>query len=753
MFAELRQGVYREVGRVHFRSTIVVANKTTIIGEKFRSAAEAALAYARHLGSAHFAAEDEAASRRAADPAMSKAEAQRLAHAEGLELVLSEVSPTGFKWVRVRPGCAGAPKPFEAHLTIANEEVAHFAKGRRGRLPGCRGESHELGHFRSAPEAALACARVLGPEHFARIAAAELAANAIASGLAAHAIACTDASVESNGNAAVEPGGRTRRSHHKATVMAAYWARRRALEEESSMKVSGQLTGAKRPAAVSPESESPQKRPAAASDPCARKTGDPIKKPGASTQQSGRWLSHAGTPDRPAHVRIGPGFQVDALPEPASSSMAASLNTPSADPVAQQAPVLVRRVEVESDVARGTAAAMTAAAYGPIGPFCFVAPSDCGLGLFARVPLRPGQYIVEYSGPRLPLRLQVRGRYVLQVPGTSTVIDGACENSPFELPPSPAIFANHASIPNARVETWPVERPGPWEVRQRVMLVASEPIAAGREVRINYEGGGESLYWDGQPPPESSHWRMTVVPTPPPSVDIVGPMGPHVGPPSGEPSPQPLEAPLAWEGVRGGDARLHALVPWFSADGRRVNKSAWPLVSTHMPGRSGHECRERWLLIGQGSELARWLQSTATAPVTHVDAAAAMRAANAAAAAAALAAAGNSSDEEGATGRDRCCLRGCRSQLLRCHGKKLAGAAHGAAESSHVVCSPCLQQWFVAQASLREEAGLLPLSRKTCPVCQSELRAAAGEIRADTSQYVLGLRKVEGSWLNQGSCV
>ena len=44
------------------------------------------------------------------------------------------------------------------------------------------------------------------------------------------------------------------------------------------------------------------------------------------------------------------------------------------------------------------------------------------------------------------------------------------------------------------------------------------------------------------------------------------------------------------------------------------------------------------------------------------------------------------------------------------------------------------------------EAGLLPLSRKTCPVCQSELRAAAGEIRADTSQYVLGLRKVEGSW-------
>ena len=58
----------------------------------------------------------------------------------------------------------------------------------------------------------------------------------------------------------------------------------------------------------------------------------------------------------------------------------------------------------------GTAAMLTASAYAPVEPFCFVSPrGDCGLGLFARVPLRPGQFVAEYGGPRLPARVQVVG--------------------------------------------------------------------------------------------------------------------------------------------------------------------------------------------------------------------------------------------------------------------------------------------------------------------------------------------------------
>ena len=114
-----------------------------------------------------------------------------------------------------------------------------------------------------------------------------------------------------------------------------------------------------------------------------------------------------------------------------------------------------------------TAALLTAAAFGPMNAWSFVAPSDCGLGLFARVPLVPDQFIAEYSGPRLPLRLQTKREsgYVLQIPGPSgasgVIIDGASENSPFACTPSPAIFANHSAQPNARLETWPVLRPGP----------------------------------------------------------------------------------------------------------------------------------------------------------------------------------------------------------------------------------------------------------------------------------------------------
>lgn len=253
-----------------------------------------------------------------------------------------------------------------------------------------------------------------------------------------------------------------------------------------------------------------------------------------------------------------------------------------------------------------------------------------------RVPVASARY----SGPRLPSRLQVRGQYVLQIPGTSTVIDGNGENSPpFEHARSPGIYANHSSAANARVETWPVLRPEPYGVRQHVMLVASEQIDAGHEVRTNasqtcprlaraltgtallfgrtspphfpgrpcghqvridYEDGGECNYWGGKAPPETE-WRRVRVCPPPPSLDEpvcnwlqelqAAASRREVLP---VPMPSPLLDATPWEGAAGGDARLRAIVPLLACNGD-VSR-IWPLVSTHVPGRSGLECKRRWAL-------------------------------------------------------------------------------------------------------------------------------------------------------------
>jgi hypothetical protein len=127
----------------------------------------------------------------------------------------------------------------------------------------------------------------------------------------------------------------------------------------------------------------------------------------------------------------------------------------------------------------------------PVRDSCwaFVAPSDCGLGLFARTKLICEQAVCQYFGPHLPLEVMHRGGSVLQLPGGCHGIDGNCENSPFETPRAPAVFANHSERPNARIEFWPALQPGPFELVGEVWIVASEEIAAGREIRIDYESG------------------------------------------------------------------------------------------------------------------------------------------------------------------------------------------------------------------------------------------------------------------------
>ena len=108
--------------------------------------------------------------------------------------------------------------------------------------------------------------------------------------------------------------------------------------------------------------------------------------------------------------------------------------------------------------------------------------------------------IGEYGGPRLPKSLARSGEFQLEIPKSTVVIDGDCENSPFDdLPRYAACFANHSrECPNARLEKW-------WElgaipateIRERMVLVALEDIAPGTELRFDYEGGnGGQGYWN-----------------------------------------------------------------------------------------------------------------------------------------------------------------------------------------------------------------------------------------------------------------
>jgi len=86
-----------------------------------------------------------------------------------------------------------------------------------------------------------------------------------------------------------------------------------------------------------------------------------------------------------------------------------------APPPPRAPPALLPRWSIEVQMAKDTAALLTAAAHGPLSAWCFVAPSDFGLGLWAREALYPHQALGEYAGPRLPLSMHQRGEYVLGI--------------------------------------------------------------------------------------------------------------------------------------------------------------------------------------------------------------------------------------------------------------------------------------------------------------------------------------------------
>ena len=355
--------------------------------------------------------------------------------------------------------------------------------------------------------------------------------------------------------------------------------------------------------------------------------------------------------------------------------------------------------------------------------------------------------VSEYSGPRLPVRLQSVGSYVLQIPGTAVVIDGAGENSPFPCPNAPAIYANHSASPNARVEQWPELRAAIGDVRERMMLVALEEIPAGGEIRINYDAGlaaHREGYWRGVAPPETQ-WRHRTMSPPPPTGDepVINRLS-HLraAAASGQSTPacHSLQLPsdghvLPWSGESGGDVRLRALVPMLAHGGGSMH---WAMISTHLPGRSGRECRERW-------------QQLFLAPVRgSVCSSSSSLGSSGEGGGGGIGSGGSNgicrSDVGGDDGSECCAISGCRAQLLRCHGVKEAGSAIGCAEEGHLVCAPCLERWFVAQNQLRAERGLTALTRRTCPICQCTLRNGGSETRSNTDKYQLGLLKLEWSW-------
>ena len=163
-------------------------------------------------------------------------------------------------------------------------------------------------------------------------------------------------------------------------------------------------------------------------------------------------------------------------------------------------------------------------------------------------------------------------------------------------------------------------------MRQRMVLVASEAISPGAEIRIDYESGNKakgkakgssSTYWGAagmpQQPHESDAWRAARRHPPPPAasaerlVDGLSRLQRAAAASAAAESeagglllllPDEGGAQLPWTGEGGGDARLRVVVPLLSRrfTGLKEQKlsSQWASVATHLPGRSGRECCERW---------------------------------------------------------------------------------------------------------------------------------------------------------------
>ena len=93
-----------------------------------------------------------------------------------------------------------------------------------------------------------------------------------------------------------------------------------------------------------------------------------------------------------------------------------------------------------------------------------------GKGLFACANFQKGDFIVEYTGVRIPTKEanEHKGRYLFELDDEWT-IDGEPSNSP-------ARYINHSCEPNAEAEI----QDG------RIYILATKHIKAGEEITIDY---------------------------------------------------------------------------------------------------------------------------------------------------------------------------------------------------------------------------------------------------------------------------
>jgi hypothetical protein len=104
--------------------------------------------------------------------------------------------------------------------------------------------------------------------------------------------------------------------------------------------------------------------------------------------------------------------------------------------------------------------------------------SIAGLGLFATVPLKRGDFIIEYTGEHIPTEEADRrgGKYLFIVSDTETIDGKGRENT--------ARYINHSCTPNAEAELD--------EDELRVRIYARKRIEPGEEIFYDY--GKE--YWE-----------------------------------------------------------------------------------------------------------------------------------------------------------------------------------------------------------------------------------------------------------------
>jgi len=99
-----------------------------------------------------------------------------------------------------------------------------------------------------------------------------------------------------------------------------------------------------------------------------------------------------------------------------------------------------------------------------------IARSRAGLGLFARVPIRSGQFIVRYSGRKIGTETadDLDTRYLFEI-NTRWTIDGATRRNR-------ARYINHSCRPNAEV----------YFVGHAIKIRAIRNIKAGDEITYHY---------------------------------------------------------------------------------------------------------------------------------------------------------------------------------------------------------------------------------------------------------------------------